>query len=332
MPAGIHLALRGSRFFNKTLDRYVHNEETWATIQADSLTCKLQPADLSILEWVNRLRYATPQMVTELTEAGLIPQLPDGGTAGDRLRGPVFGDYQFVFCTGFREGEKRFGPFIGSVHQIFGSKLLYHINGTYPRDPLWPPKDDWDTPNNKLYSSVEIKDPDRLKEIRRTLALNSWFTATVKCHKDKLEDYALNTKFATDCYYNSKAKVHGYIRLGGQAFFGQAFRSFDGTAPDEDIINKVTRLCILARYYPSLTDRGIPVEGLDRQPILVLIGEDMEQCKQLNEHIQHIHPNVRKIFTFDTLMGSRWAASGTGNYFEFTDGIPHGVKLDDLIL
>lgn len=319
-----HISLKGKSYGSK--------EETWATIQADSLTGqKLYPTDLAILEWLNQLRYATSQMINELAEAGLIPQLPDGQRVGERLGGALLRNYQLVFRTKLHEREKEIGHLIGSIHHIFGSKLLYHINGWYPRDPLWPPKDDWDMPKNKPYSFVEIRDSDRLKEIRRTLALNSWFTATAKCHKDKLEDYALNTKFATDCYYNSKAKIHGYIRLGGQAFFGQAFRNFDSTAPEEDIINKVTRLCILAQYYPSLTDRGIPVEGLDRQPILVLIGEDMEQCRQLNAHIQHIHPNVRKLFTFDTLLGSTWAAAGTGNYFEFTDGTPHGVKLEDLI-
>ena len=70
---------------------------------------------------------------------------------------------------------------------------------------------------------------------------------------------------------------------------------------------------------------------LKRQPIIVIICEGLDACKELNSRIEHIYPGVRKLFTFDSLLMSEEAFTGAGNYFEFTNGVPHSLKLEDVL-
>ena len=183
----------------------------------------------------------------------------------------------------------------------------------------------------KLEKNIHIDKPETLKKVRVILGLNRWFSLTAKEYKDKIEDYALNKIFETDCHYDGRGKVNGYLLLGNQAFFGQSIHEFDriDQKKDEEVIHKVKRLSTMALYYRSLVSEGMQLDGMTRQPILVLIGDNFAQCERLHVRVQKILPQVRKIYTFDELLIAEDATAG--KYFEFADGRAYSLKLDDLI-
>ncbi len=276
----------------------------------------LEAADYSILEWVERMGFATMDVIRDLTEAGLIVDPVGYQDTGARVMATLHRAYGLVFRSSFFADDVPVQPLLAKINLPFASKLFYYITGKKASDPM------------PLYPANKSAS---LQKIGKTLALNSWFALTVKRHRASVEDYGLNALFGVNSHFYGHARVSGYIRLGGQAFFGQAFRGFNSERPNEDLLGKVKRLCILAQYYRALECEDHQLSGVERQPILVLIGEDLEQCRQIYGHVQHIYPNVRKLFTFDSLLLSEEAAQGAGNYFEFCDGEPHSVQLETLV-
>ena len=178
---------------------------------------------------------------------------------------------------------------------------------------------------------IHVDDLETLKKVQSVLGLNRWFSLTAKEYKDKIEDYALNKIFETNRHYDGRGKVNGYLRLGNQSFFGQSIHEFDriNVETDKVVIHKVKRLSTLALYYRSLVSEDLQLDGMTRQPILVLIGDNFAQCERLNVRVQEKLPQVRKIYTFDELLIAEDATAG--KYFEFVDGRAYSVSLDDLI-
>jgi hypothetical protein len=206
--------------------------------------------------------------------------------------------------------------------------LLQEVSGQRGIDPFATHKGGG--PKQQLTREILIQDPE-VRGIIRRLSLNKWLTVTASRYKEYLTDYGVDSIMETNCHTFGKARVHGYLQLGKQAFFGQEIRSITGNQAPGDLWDKIKRLCILARYYHALECPGYQLDGMPRQPILVLIGESLEQCRQLNEAVSKLYPNVRKLYTFDSLLLSQEAAAGAGNYLEFVDGIPHSVRLETLI-
>lgn len=313
----------------------LYTQKTWAMIQKGSFSNPgLEAADYSILEWVNRLRYATQSMVRDLAEAGIITQPRQYTDVGRRLTGPLHKTYKFVFRTRFLVNHNPTGELIATVEDPYGSKLLHYITNQQAENPLMMRYNGnsgriWSV--DRKHRKISIFDYASLKEIRRALALNHWFTLTARRCKEHLQDYSLNSIFDANSHFNGRANVHGYIRLGEQAFFAQAVRSFGGGEVENDIVDKVERLCILSQHYPDLECYGQQISGLNRQPVVVLICEDLAHCQRLNQEVEQIYPNVRKLFTFDALLMSEEAAQGSGNFIEFSGGTAHSVKLETLI-
>ena len=319
------MTLRDQCNFSDAEERVgLYVQKTWAQIQKDSCySTGLKDADYSILEWVDRLQFATPAMIHNLVDAGLIAEPHRYRDAGKRLMGALHKTYKLVFRLQFFEGDTPIQPLIATIHSPFGTRLLRYITNKTPKNPLEIP---WLTDGKSR--EICISDPQKLRDYREKLALNSWFTITAKRYKEHIKGYSLYSKFKTSGHIDGGAKVDGYLRLEGQAFFGQAVRN---GAIDDEFVNKVMRLCVLATYYHTLVRTNQPLIGLKRQPVVVLICEDLAQCEQLNEQVQQIYPHIRKLYTFDALVLSEEAAAGAGNYFEFRDGVPYAVKLEDLI-
>ncbi len=328
-----NMSLAENCFFNDAVGgNQLYVQKTWGLINKGFYSKNdLEETDYSILEWMSRLNFATSSMMTELIDAGIIAKPTIFQDVAKRMAGPLHRTFKFVFRSQFCKNGVGKGIPIYTVCFPYGAELLKHITGEKPENYLY-------TVKNKSVAvakipgrgkqRVYIEDKKRIKEIRRTMALNQWFTLTVCQHKDLVADYSLNTVFDTDNHLEGRANIHGYIQLGERPFFAQAFRSLDDEKVDADTVEKVYRMCILAIYYRSLMRYGQQLNALKKQPVIVLIGEDFEHCKLLNDQIKDIYPNVRKLFTFDTLLTSKEAFEGVGNYFEFVGDVPYSVKLD----
>ncbi len=310
-----------------------YEQKTWALINRRSfLSNGLEGADYSILEWVDSFNFAHSNMLANLVDAGIIERPIQYSDVKKRLVGPLHKSFKFVFRTRFRSDESASRTPIYTVCFPYGDRILQHITGLKRKNQLI---------STHSINAVNVLGPDdvyvsidnnmRIREIKGILATNQWFALTACRYKELVKDYSLYSVFDTDNHVDGRANVHAYIQLGDQAFFAQSFRITDGEMIDKRVVDKVERLCILATYYPSLVRYEKQLNVLKHKPVIVLIGEDFGHCKALNSMIENIYPNVRKLFTFDTLLNEKEAFEGAGDYFEFVSGIPHSVKIEDLL-
>lgn len=315
---------------------HLYIQKTWDLINKGSYsTNDLEEADYSILEWTSNLDFAISSMIDDLTAAGIIAAPTRFSDTSKRLSGPLHRTFKFLFRSRFCEGESPKTVPVYTVCFPYGATLLQYITGKRPKNLLMLPRDQKAPAKSRIPGRknefISINGFSRLCTIRQTLALNQWFSITARRHKDILSDYSLRTIFDTDSHFIGRGKIHGYLELSDRPFFAEAFRSTEDAPLDEDIVGKVSRLCILSLYYTSLTRYGKQLNLLKKQPVIVLIGESLEHCKELNSKVESLYPNVRKLFTFDALLTSQEAFEKAGNYFEFSHGVPHSVKIEEVI-
>ncbi len=311
-------------------------QKTWNLINRDFFySGRLGQADYAILEWIDNFSFCTTDMISDLIEAGIIPTPALFSHVDKRMLGSLHKTYKFAFRSRFFENGEKTDPPVFSVYFPFGAKLLYHITGKMPKNHLLTRDTKRAASQNRIpdkdHDLIVINDGEMLRDICRKLVLNHWFAATARRYKDIVRDYSLGSTFDTDSHFSGRATVHGYLELGERPVFAQAFRVINDEKLFKDSVNKVLRLCLLSTYYPSLTRYEKQLNKLKRQPIIVIICESLEECKALNARVEKIYPDVRKLFTFDALFMSEEAFAGAGNYFEFTDGIPHSVRLEDVL-
>lgn len=317
---------------------HLYEQKVWALINRGSYsTNDLEETDYLILEWISSLKFSYSNMIDHLVEAGIIEKPTRFVHVGKRLSSTLHKTFKFLFRTEFCEnGVLRNIP-IYTVCFPFGAKLLEHITGVQPKNPLCSPKKKfagyYHGVANSKNKSLSIRDNNKLREIRQTLSTNQWFTLTARRYKHLIRDYSLGSVFDTENHFRGRGNIHAYIQLGEQTFFAQSFRRITNETPFlPDIVEKVERMCIMSIYYKSLKRYEQQLNPITKQPIIVLIGEDFEHCKLLNSEVKNFYPNVRKLFTFDTLLVSNDAFENAGNYFEFDGDTAHSVKLDNLLL
>ena len=321
--------------FNGDSGNKMAEQKTWEIIRSGTTTGEdLDAADYSILEWVDRLRYATPDMIHDLMVAGLIPSPRREQSAYSRITGKLHTTCKFLRQSRFFQADAGEDPPIATVNFPFGAEVLTSITGEEPeKQPVIKRERKWKWKRHAVDpQTMTVEDPEVLRDILRVLALNSWFCSTARRYRHCIEDHSLHSIFETNLYFDGRGKVNGYICLGDQPFFAEAVRDFDEESKNkrifEETISKITRLSLLALYYRSVVSLGNQLLGLKRQPILVLICEDFEQCRKLNAHVQNIVPQVRKLYTIDSLFAEKKA--GAGSYFEFCGDEPRFVRLEPL--
>ena len=219
-------------------------------------------------------------------------------------------------------------PVIITLNSPFGTDLLRNSTGQEASDALQLLKGGRTMLRGER--EILIREPE-MQGIMKKLVLNRWFTITACRHKEHVRDYGIDILLETDCYSGGLLPVQAYLCLGEQAFFAQEFLGMDGKNPSEEFWGMLRCLCALARHYPTVQCAERPLDCMKRQPIIVLLGDDLEQCWKLDERVRYFCPDVRKLYTFDSLLLSEDAVAGSGNYVEFVDGKARSVKLETLI-
>ncbi len=296
---------------------HLHNTKTWSLINWGTTTQNaLEVSDFSILEWVNRLSFATSKMIFELMEAGLVEKpvryTYSQKNVGKRMANTIHSSFKLLYRYGYTENgvEKNLPVYTTSF--AFGAVILREMT------------------DDKIFTLKNYGDFSYVNA-QKTLILNQWFTLTMCRYKEQVRCYALDVVFDSEYYLHGRGRVDAYVRLGDQAFFAESLRLMDETVAGKYLPDKMSRLCMLAESYAVLTSEKLPAEQLQKPPVIVLIGEDVEHCRRLNELTAHIAPHIRRLFTYDLLLNSEEAFLGTGNYIEFVNGEPFAVNLTDLI-
>ncbi|MBO5408484.1 MAG: hypothetical protein J6A61_03665 [Clostridia bacterium] len=295
----------------------MYSIKIWRKIHMDSYSKQgLEAADYSILEWVNRLMFATPKMITNLITAGLI-EAPASYGAGEK------------------NIEKRMFKVLHASYRLLCRYVFYHIPTKVQHGTIYTTSKTFGanllrkTTDEEVFVQENYAALDTV-ETNRILSLNQWLCTELARYGKPPFRYGLRTRFDAANHFNGRAKIHGYLKFGEQALFAQSFRLGDSDSNEADIAEKVSRMALVATHYQHLTRDGMIPEPLERPPVLVLIGESCEHCFAIARLVEAVAPHIRKLFTYDTLLTDPEAA-GDGNYFELVSGEPRRVRLSDII-
>ncbi len=269
---------------------------------------ELEAADYSILEWVSKLSCVTSKMIYELMSAGIVEKptryeyLPEAVDA--RMADCLHHTFKLLIRYAFTDGETVEEPFIYTLTPFYGQALLLESAGEKPLKT----------------------DMEKTVLVRETMIRNAWFCTALNRSGGELVSHAFRTVFRTEDHADGVGRIDAYVKLNEQAFFVETFRKSLTDKKEENIANKVERLSLMATYFRHLMN-GDNAERLSVAPVLVMICEDYEHCREINRIICDIAPQVRKLFTYDTLIES----GASDNHFEFINGEPFAVRLEDLV-
>ncbi len=291
-------------------------QKTWNLIRwGFNNATGLEATDYSILEWVDTLSFASAGMIYDLVEAGLIAKSDRYGEGRKnlvaRIAGTLHKSYKLLARRVFVEGEKERTEIVFEPSESFGKHILREIKETGFR---------------KQAEEEELTSND----IRRILARNLWFCTTLRRHKENICDYGIEIICDTERHFEGRGKVYAYIKLGQQPFFAETVRKTEAPLDEEDFVNKVKRVCILSKNYDTLTGDGRALH-LKKAPVVVIVGEDFEHCAYLNSLLGEVEPDIRKIFTYDSLIASDECAQNGESYFEFKDSTAFAVDIRTLL-
>lgn len=282
---------------------------------ADQLD-RFREHEYSVMEWIDRLKVATPEMIFRLMRSGEIAQPAEENADLQYVSGRMDAYLcrnKIVTTVGTpkenRPGCKR----AYTVSKALGAHILKR--GTDPH--FLEPTASWD--------------PDD-RELRRWLKTGNWFTQTVCKHPGYMTDYAFYHFFHNKHRLASRGWIDGYVVLGEQPFLAEPVLELDSDRAVCELQEKAACMCAVACGWEDMTRfdlHDIQYQlKLSRVPVLIFVGSSLDHCRQINAHIQNIDPRIRKLYTYDALLEDGYIGP---MYFEFTNDQPFGVTLDDLI-
>ncbi len=292
---------------------YVFDSEVWDKIHfASSSRTGFEPSDYSILENLYYFKFLTPEMVYYLMNAEIIEKpiiynfSPE--KIKNRMKNTLSGTLKLVDKHNCEGSNK---PVIYTYSNEYGKELLSRLTGASYLE-------------NRTHNELQ-------KNIEKALLLNLWFSYTLMKYKDYITKYDSEVKFESKYTYLMQSEVvRRYIQLNEQAFILRLVR---GELTEEKIEKNKQRILEFSQIcenYPYLLNKGIE-ENLTKAPVIVIIGESFEYCKNLNEHFKDIAPHIRKIYTYDNLLNYGIKNDREDIYFEFKDEEPYVLSLRDLI-
>ena len=282
----------------------------WPKIQKGSNSRDgFEPSDFSILEWIEWLDILTPETIYYLMESGNITK-------------PTVYKYERSRIT--KRLNKTLYQNLRLLTKYMNTKSLMPLYtlSDYPKAIL--PKVIGSTYRGHALSF------DSPTSISKILLLNLWYSYSLM----KMKDYVVNQRndafFETENSLISKEKIiRRYIQLKNGALFTRIIR---GTLNDEKIAKNqkcIKYFCELASNYPYLMCNGVN-EGITAAPTIVILCEDFNCCKILNDAFENICPHIRKIYTYDALMCTCIKNNSEDMYLEFRDKKAYKVSMRDL--
>lgn len=276
----------------------------------DRIHTSLDAPGYSVLEWVNRLIYATPAMLTDLLYAKVITvPARDQETAAEQIERILKRNLKLklIHTIGWLNRGKQCESYLVSASPYGKAVLGLPATGSHRR--------------SETLTAAEIRD---------TLDRNQWFCITMHQFSQYVSGYALSTVFDNKHAFSARARVDCYIKLGELALFAEHVQNFTTTASKAELIDKVTRLCKILTHYPDISCSNWTKENLCYPPVMVLIGKNIGHCRAIHDLVQHIAPHVRIIYTYRKLLGS-FSQHNFARYFEFIGNTPYEVDLTKLI-
>lgn len=285
--------------------------QIWSKIQKGSnMRNSFEPSDFSILEWIGWLDILTPEMIYFLMEA-------------DQIEKPS------VYSLEKNKITKR-------MHKTLfqNLRLLLKHSTTKSNTPLYTlnkyPKILLPQVTGAHYKK-QPSNLDNASKVSKILLLNLWYSYTLMKLKEHVVAQRDDVLFETENLLTSQEKIiRRYIKLDNGALFARIIR---GALDERKIMKNQKRIqyfCELASNYPYLMCNGIN-QGITAAPTIVIICEDFECCKTLNDAFENISPHIRKVYTYDALMTHCIKNDSEDMYVEFKDKKAYKVSMNDLV-
>ncbi len=289
------------------------NSEIWDKIHFASYSrTGFEPSDFSILENLYYFKFLTPEMVYYLMSAGIIEKpsiyIYSPEKVKNRMKNTLSGTLKLVDKHNCEGSGK---PVIYTYSNQYGKELLSRLTGASYLE-------------NRTHNELQ-------KNIEKALLLNLWFSYTLMKYKDYITKFDAEVKFESKYTYIMQSEVvRRYIKLNEQAFILRLVRGELTEEKIEKNKQRILEFSEICENYPYLLNKGIE-EGLTKPPVIVIIGENFDYCKKLDEHFKDITPHIRKIYTYDNLLNYGIKNDCEDIYFEFKDSKPYALSLRDLI-
>ncbi|MFQ9515098.1 MAG: SpoVG family protein [Eubacterium sp.] len=295
----------------RTQDNRMSNKEVWKKINMAGITRTITDSDFAILKWIEKMEYATSKNIFMLMSAGVIKKSPnyvfEEKKVKQRLSKTLAKTFQLIETYKFLNTQINQESSINIyILSSIGVNLLRGLN-------------------IEANTRTKLLSLQHISEVKKILALNQWFCQMLFYYKEDVSQYDLNVVMDTENSIDGRGNVKGYINVNNQAFFAESFRRKPSETGVEEnqTYNKIKRLCILAEDYDNLTI-NLRSMNLVRQPVIVIVGENEDHCKELENIFCEIKSKVKIIYTYDTILCDNIEKA----YFEFRNNkmVPYDVN------
>ena len=320
-PAHIHPRRRGIQSFTPSKDPFVEgariDDPAVLFVEQDAENTNLfLDSDYSILEWTNWMKVTTPEIILRLMKAGcLVPSteyehsLPH---ISQRIEGYLCKKH---ILTKLREHTET-QPYYKQSYGVSTTEGIYIL---------------WRGTDAEFVEPKAQPHPDE-QELHRWLKTGNWFSQMAYRYAGRVTDHAFYSLFRSKYRLQAQAHLDACLVLGDQPFFAQPVLALDFPNTVQELRKKVASMCAVACGWQDLVRFGrcgiVHRMELSRVPVLVFIGNNLEHCKQIDAKIRDIDPRIRKLYTYDALLEDGYCGPV---HFEFVNGQPYAVELEDLI-
>ena len=269
-------------FYPHTVLRLVENRKEMKQ-QASQLAYALSigsqgglgPFEITVLTWVNRLKYDTSTLLVDLMEAGYLDYGWREKVSQQKLPGILdrMKRYDLINLTRFVTVNDDGEPVIDNSHSLMriismgknGASLLHELLRDVHR-----------------YNPFDILQDGNT--VRRYLSVNQWLVYMLCTYKEEIGE-----KYVTTCVVQQKgavytaARVYGMVTLKQRTLVAESVRrteAFEAESYRQFVIQKLERLSVMFEN-PDQLYCGRDPFSLPHHPAIVIICEDDDHMREI---------------------------------------------------
>lgn len=287
----------------------------------DKIQNLLSDSAYAILEWIDLLGIATPEIISQLMTADVQCKLWNTTTSHDVVEKDLrfLTDQKLIWCPVKYSKRVSDEKQLLSLTKLGGQALLRRSTAAVPLN----------------HDNIPVGEEDEKKAIRDLLkkaSTNNWFGTVAQKYARHITNFALYKTFDSSLRSSARGRINGYLKLGEQAFFAEPILDIQSNEDANDLRNKVKRMCAIAECYTQLVRFDFNAryqESFTHQPVLIFIAKDLNMCRKIHRITKDICPDIRKLYTCHELLKTDYNGP---IHFELVSNLPYSVELDDLIL
>lgn len=252
-------------------------EKYGARLNRDLIEGIVGAHEIGILTWIASLQYAHKSMLLDLTAGGYIP-MPKYKFHADKLTEKINKLYQYGLIDIYKLCA------INDTGEILSNVVARTLTIT-----SWCNNMLKDIGRETDYNAfLPIQDGNSVK-IR--LSTNQWLTRWLVGFKGNINRYFLNRVLIVKAAALHGGRIHAMVECNKQPLFAQSVRR--GATWENywgDFIEKLKRFIVIINNYKNIYHYSLAMD-FEKRPILALIGEDEEHCREIYAKVDPLLSN-----------------------------------------